>query len=238
MGAIDIVYLLGNESPWKNKEILFSIRSVAHHMKGYRKIFIVGDDPGFFTPEITIIPFADMFGNKAHNIQAKIMRAAADERVSKNFMVFNDDYFILQPTTAPGYPYYYKNTLTEALAKNPIGSDYLPHLQATINELSKRGDTLLNFDSHYPIIYNKGLLRYVCDKFDWNMKYGYIMKSTYCNTLGIAGQYKADCKISHPHIYWDRVTKGMEMFSIGDRSINKSLEQFLSSIYPRCKYEK
>ncbi len=237
MQPIDIVYLLGNESRWKNKEILFSVRSVAHHMQGYGRIFIVGEDPGFFGPDVTVIPFVDEFGNKAHNIQAKIMRAATDDRVSKDFMVFNDDYFLLKPIQSKGYPFYYKNTLPEALTKNPIGRDYLPHLQATINELSKRDLPLFNFDSHYPIIYNKGLFKYVCKKYDWNVKYGYIMKSMYCNTLGIKGEHKKDCKISHPHIYWDKATQGMDMFSIGDRSLNRSLEQFLSRAYPKCKYE-
>lgn len=238
---IDIVYVLSNESRWIDKEIMYSIRSVEKFIKGYGKIFIVGRKPMFFNDKVIEIPYEDIFTNKARNIKCKILRAAVDRRVSNNFMLLNDDYFFLQPIEEPGnYPYYYKCDLKETIRRNRHNLDYLPHVMATEEVLRNLALPRKNFDTHYPIIYNKKKLCEVCDKFLWNVSYGFIFKSVYCNTLGIKGVQREDCKINHPHVRsnWPIITKELECFSIGDRSINASLEQFLSGLFPKpSRYE-
>jgi hypothetical protein len=241
MTPIDVVYILGKESRWADTEIRYSLRSVETYLTGYRRVVIIGQLPPFINPDNVLhIPHDDIYGNKARNIKAKILRAANDSRVTQNFILFNDDYFLLKPTFAPSYPYYYKNTLPEARERNLNNFEFLRHIESTMLVLKARNLPLRNFDSHFPIVYNKKSLRQVCDEYNWNVPHGYIMKSLYCNTLGIIGGFKEDCKINHPHIFenWPNVTRGLDMFSIGDRCINKSMEQYLHSLYPNpSKFE-
>lgn len=237
---VDCVYLLGKESRWNNTEIKYSIRSVEMYLKNYNNIYIIGDKPNFLNDTIIHIPYTDIYGNKARNIMAKILRAANDKRITKNFILFNDDYFLLKDTDAPSYPYYYKNNLKTALERNLYNYEFLKHIEYTIAALNEYKYPLQNFDSHYPIVYNKSLLKKVINKYNWELPHGLIMKSIYCNSLNIPGEYKEDCKINHPHVFdnWPNITKYLDMFSIGDRCINKSMEQYLNSIYPnKSKYE-
>lgn len=237
---IDVVYILGKESRWADTEIKYSVRSVEKYLTGYRKIWLIGQKPMFFNEEINEIPYQDIYGNKARNIMAKILRAANDTRITKKFILFNDDYFLLKPCHAEEYPYLYKNTLPEALERNRTNYDFYKHLQSTIDALGQHGLPMLNFDSHYPIVYDAHKVKRVIEKYNWNVSHGYVFKSLYCNTIGITGEHREDCKINHPHVFsnWPNVTKGLEMFSIGDRCINKSMEQYLHYLYPHpSRYE-
>jgi hypothetical protein len=237
-GLVDVVYILSTESKWQDREILFSVRSVERHLKNYRRIFIVGHKPKFFGPEVIEIPYTDIFHNKARNIMAKILRAASDQRITQRFILMNDDYFLLQDTDGPTYPYYYKCTLEESMAKNSHNLDYLSHLQATNNLLRSKNVGTLNFDVHFPILYHKRKFRDVCFEYDWAVQAGYVMKSVYCNTLGIAGTQIKDCKINHSHLYWDKITAGMPCLSVGDRSLNKQFHRFLYDRFPSpSRYE-
>lgn len=235
--------MLGKESKWGDREIKYSVRSVEKYLQNYGKIFIIGEKPHFFNDQIIHIPFNDIYGNKARNIMCKINRSASDKRVSNKFMLFNDDYFLLKQTDAPTYPYYYKNTLKEALEKNINNYEFTQHLRSTQGVLSLAGHTLNNFDSHYPIIYSKVGVKKVIEQYNWNIPFGYIFKSLYCNTLKIKGEFKPDCKIDHPHVFdsYKNVIKDWDMFSIGDGCLRgnvKSLEQLMFSLYPnKSKYE-
>lgn len=236
----DIVYILGNESRWDDKEILYSVRSVEKNVHNYRRIYIVGKKPLFFNSLITEIPYEDIYINKARNIMHKIHRAAGDKRITNNFMLLNDDYFITQPIDANHYPYYYKCDLAESIKINAHNLDYIGHLQSTRRALLNKDLPTKNFDTHYPIIYNKKKFRDVCFKYDWRVPDGYIMRSIYCNTLGIPGVERKDCKINHPHVKynWYNINKGMECFSIGDRSANRQLELYLHNLFPqKSRYE-
>lgn len=239
MRLIDVVYILGNESKNQDREILYSVRSVVDHLKDTRKLFIVGRLPEFFNPqEVIHIPYEDIFHNKARNIMAKIHRAASDRRVSNDFILMNDDYFLLQDASALTYPYYYKCTLQESIKINSHNADYLPHLIETEKLLKEHGLPLKNFDTHFPILYNKWKFRKICFKHNWNTQAGYIMKSLYCNSLSIEGTQIKDCKINHSHIYWEQLTKDLPVLSVGDKSCNKSLWKFLNSLFPnKSRYE-
>jgi len=237
---VDLVYILSDESRWLDNEIKYSLRSAEKYLKRFRKVFIIGQKPLFFNDLVIEIPFKDIYGNKARNIQSKISRAAGDYRITNNFILFNDDYFLLKDADAMEYPFYFKNTLPQALDANAGNYEYHSHIRYTMNALSFFDLPMLNFDSHYPILYNKAKVKKVVNKYIWNNPFGLIFKSTYCNTLGIVGEFKEDCKINHPHVYdnWKNVTKGLDMFSIGDRCLNKSMEQYLFHLFPKkSKYE-
>lgn len=236
---IDVVYVVGGGSAWYDNELRYSLRSVEKYLQGYREVHIVGHKPSFLNNEVNHIPHKDLYTNPARNIMEKILHATREKKVTQNFMLFNDDYFLLKTTQAKGYPYYYKCDLEHTVTRN-VGNDYFPHVVETLALLKNSGLPTLNFDTHKPILYNKKRFREIVHKYNWNRPHGYIMKSLYCNSLGIVGVPELDCKINHPHITesWRKILAGKEMFSIGDRAINRSLTSLLAELYPEpCKYE-
>jgi len=234
----DIVYLLGPGSTLGNMEIKNSLRSLELFCKDYRNVFVIGTKPHFLNENVIEIPYKDIYRNKARNIAAKINRAAMDERVSENFMVFNDDYFLLKEISAVNYPYYWKCDLKRSLELN-IG-EYEKHIKATLDLLQNSNHYTTNFDSHYPIIYNKETVKFLYQNLSWNIPFGYIFKSLYCNYLEITGEYLQDCKISHPYTInqLKQINAERHMFSIEDKAVNVHMSRYIKELYPnKSKFE-
>lgn len=240
--AVDLVYILGKGSAWNDNELRFSLRSVEKYVTGYRSIFLVGYKPDWMNDNVKFIPCQDLYSNKERNIYHKINTAAGTKEITRNFMIFNDDYFFTKPTNIIDYPYYYKCDLITSAGKN-ITNPYGKDIKATIDVLVNNRLPLLNFDTHKPIIYNKKLWHEVTAKYNWNVPHGYLTKSIYCNSLKIEGMFEADSKINHPHITDSLKTilasSKSDMFSIGDRALNKSMISLLNELYPnKSRFEK
>lgn len=236
---IDLIYPYGRGSVWAENELRYSIRSVEMYLKDIRNIYVIGKKPSFFNDKVIEIPHVDIFQNKARNIMTKIHRACRDERISDEFMVFNDDYFCLKPFSAKDYPFYYKCGLTHTVTINP--GEYKRHAKETLDLLVFRGLNTLNFDSHYPILYNKEKFKEIVESCNWEIPFGYIAKSLYCNSLGIEGIYRMDCKISGAYQTKGLIelNKNREIFSIADKSLNSYMKQYILGLYPnKSSFEK
>lgn len=225
---MDLCYILKGSSP----ELKYSIRSAEKCLE-YGRLVIAGDDPGL--KDIHHIPVkVDETRCKACRIMQTVKAICEDKSVSDDFIFVNDDYFFLKPIKQ--FPYWHKGTLDEAMDVIQTG-DFYRHLLATKMVLLKNGHATMHFDCHYPIIYNKKKLLEVIEKYDWDVPDGYVLKSLYCNTLGIEGMFREDCKTNKKQD-WERWTKNMEMFSSGDHNWDTKLERFLLYLYPYLsKYE-
>jgi len=159
--------------------------------------------------------------------------------LSEDFIFMNDDYFLTAPIPEP-LPYYYKNTLKEAIKKNR-GNVYEYHLIPTLKALEVKGHPTKNFDTHCPMIVNREKMLEVINSYNWNgLSWGYTLRSLYCNTLEIQGEFKPDLKLAfkrfEPQIL--RMLKDSFCFSIGDKAINKSLLNVMNQLYPnKSKFE-
>ncbi len=234
---IDIVYI-NQKTPWGNKELMYSLRSVEKYVKNYRNIYLVGHKPRFISDQVIHVPYDDKFVNKATNIMMKVLTGSEQPDLSENFMLLNDDYFFVGDIDAPTYPYYWKCDLTKTIQIQR--NEYQQHVIPTFKALLDKGLPTKNFDTHKPIIYNRVLFSEVVSQYDWNIPWGYILRSIYCNTLGIEGVERIDNKINHSHIpeSWERITKGLDCFSVGDQSCDTYLDMFLSNMFPvKSKYE-
>lgn len=237
---IDLVYILGTGSHWQNNEIRYSLRSVEKNVSGIRKIFIIGERPSFINDEVIHIPYKDVYTNKARNIMAKILRACNDTRITKNFMLWNDDYFAMQPFSAIDYPYYFKCDLHHSVRINK--GEYKLHCEETLKVLIANGLNVKNFDCHYPIIYDKFKAKKMIEKFDWNTKHGYVFRSMYCNYWNIEGEFRLDCKtntsLPGPHIPKIVEGEGKHFLSIGDGALNMAMRSYLMNRFSwKSKFE-
>jgi hypothetical protein len=236
---IDIVYPMGRGSVWQDNELKYSLRSISMYLKNMGKVVIIGHCPEWCKPDIHI-PLDDLHLNISRNIKDKIYRAAKDERITEDFMVFNDDYFFLRETDITDYPFYYKCNLEYTVGPANQGNAYQKYAQTTYDLLKAKGLTTFNYDTHKPIIYNKAKFIEIADAHSWKGTHGPIIKSLYCNVLGVTGVPEHDCKINHPHVteVWRRIIQGKEMISIGDRALNRSFKELLRELYPsKSPYE-
>jgi hypothetical protein len=207
-------------------ELMYCLRSIEKHLKGYQSIVIVGHLPNFINPETVVhIPFKDG-SEKQLNIRNKII-AAFNHTDSEYLFFTNDDVFLLQDFDVDKFPYYYSGDLKDASEKA---------CKYAHQELLEANLGTLWFDSHFSIIYKRSLfleaMRHYSDKT--------AIKSTYCNHWGIKGEYCKDLKIgTHVrHFTIRNELKGRPCFSIGDRGLTYDMKIILNELYPnQSKYE-
>jgi len=227
--ANDVVILLCKGSYF---EIKYCLRSIEKHLINYNKVWLIGVKPTFLNDKINFIEHKDIYTNKARNIMAKILRASTEKEITPNFMLFNDDYFLLQQMDAVNFPNYYKSDL-EYTVKVNVG-EYQKHAKATLIELAQQRSTILNYDVHLPTIFNKYLYKKTVEKLNWNIPFGYISKSIYCNLNNLPGEFVSDCKISHaytlPRIL--QLNEGRQMFSTAEPAMCLAMRKYIQTLYP------
>jgi hypothetical protein len=236
---MDVVYVLGTGSQWKDNELRYSLRSVEKHLKNYNRIFIVGEIPPWIRNVVAVKCRVDE-SQKERNIKEKIEKACTTD-VSEDFIFNNDDHFLMQDMDARTFPNYCgsKSLMKEADGRHPH-KPYTSSIWNTANALTWKNFPTVYFDVHTPIIYNKITFPAVMGMYDWKVPYCYIIKSIYCNSLNKAGQVIADCKIDEPLpvTKLQEILKGRPMFSIGDSGLTVAMKSLIESMYPeKSKYE-
>lgn len=231
---MDLVYVVCASSPCDDLELKYSIRSMVKHLHGFDKIFIVGHYPRFLKDAIHI-PAEDPYRhNGARNIYEKILAACRHPDVSSSFICASDDYFLLKDFDANNLPFYHCGDLLHAV-KN-LGKDnyYKIHVENTYKILLDRGLPTMNFNIHFPIVYDKELYLRHMQQYNWEVPRGYISKSLYANTMLIPGEFMQDVKIhtpkTKPAIY--RRIKDEAVFSTNEHSVNDNMKEVWQELYP------
>jgi hypothetical protein len=102
---MDVVYILGSGSLVKNEEIRFSIRSLEENMLDLQNIYIIGEDPEILSG-VKIIPASDSSPDKWKNAYHKIILACTIPEISEEFLLMNDDFFMIEPFSGAEFPFY------------------------------------------------------------------------------------------------------------------------------------
>lgn len=229
--SIDLVYILGSGSRWNDNEIRYSLRSMQRHLRFFNRVFIVGRLPEFLT-NVIHIPAEDDGNSKEHNICRKIAVACRDVRVSRRFLMCNDDHFLLTPHVAPAFPFYYDGELQALLSRTDRTKPYGIAISNTIKHLT--GCRLKNYDVHCPVVYNKtDFLNYLTGP-NWSDLAGYLIKSIYCNKAGVPGEAINDIKIDGGYDcrYYEGWIHGRPWFSTGHRIDFDEMGKLMEKIFP------
>ncbi len=229
---MDIIIPLGTGSLHDNIELRFCLRSIEKFITGVDEVFMIGERPAWLK-NVVHIPAIDRPGSnyKQQNIYTKILAACADPALSDNFLFFNDDHFILKPFFASMFPYHHKGKMS--LECRQPHEPYYKTLKNTMN----LHPGCLNFDTHCPIIYNKE--RFKALKMIWP-QYGYCIKSVYCSTGNIEGEYYPDLKIQGKKTAKEirELITGRPYFSIGNGVFAGQMVHVLNELFPyKSKYE-
>lgn len=236
---MDVVYSFRYDSKAYNKQLKYSLRSVEKHLKGVRRVFVIGFPPQM--PGVIHVEHTDLF-SAAKNILSKIMRAVDHVGVSEDFLYMADDHYLLQDVNIQDYPYYVNGTLTELLRTQKMG--YGQIIKNTIKALAPM-NSQQNYNVHCPIIFNKAKLIELSKAYDFKAPLGFLTKSLYMNHF--ASQFKPeqiksmkDCKLRTNFEVFEILKRieGRDCFSTGHEWECPNIVKVLEKLYPeKSKYE-
>lgn len=227
---IDVVYVLGTGSVYDNLELKFSLRSIQKHLLNYGRVFIVGEMPHWCHNAIHL-PYPDKYKYKQANICTKILRACAEDSISDEFLLCNDDHYLLKDVKAAEFPYYADGSIESEIKKS--NGDYKQSLVNTLSALKLLSTH--NFDCHVPIRYKKDqFANLMTSYYDWSVPHGYVIKSLYCNTLNIQPVPVLDGKV-HDYIPQEKleaIIATRPCLSTSNYAITNPMKRTLERLFP------
>jgi len=231
----DLVYILGKGSRWRNNEIRYSLRSVEKNMPKSR-VFIIGECPEFITG-VVHIPVKDESDNKLINARRKYLIAASDKRISQNFILMNDDFFILKKIDK--VENYIRGTLAEMIKRHPIkGGYYYKSLNETKRILEKVGvEDPWDFEVHAPMVFDKDKLLAILEMIDEGKAYSF--RSLYGNLCRLNGTKVIDFKATSMAEFVYQMKRDDKILSINDNLVvQKEFRDWLRRKFKKpSKYE-
>lgn len=211
---MDAVYILGTGSKANDLEILYSVRSLTRHMLDLRAVYVVGEETPHL-PGVINISASDTSKEKWKNAYHKTLKACSIEGISDNFLLMNDDFFMLDPFEGAEWPFYASNRGNGG----PAGP--------------------LNFSVHCPIRINKEWYKNLPPAPLHIRQFS--PRSFYCNFYKAPPTQTDDFvlragKGARPY---DEQIAGWPCFSIGDGAmLDESFLDWIDSLYPEpSKFE-
>lgn len=226
---MDIVYICRNGD---NEELRYSIRSVVKNLK-HDNLWVVGGRPNWYTGKyIAVEQNARKYDNARNNLRAICL----EDKISEDFILMNDDFFILKPMDS--IEVWHGGSLKEKCSRRkrfePY-SDYTRHLIKTHKDLSMNGyDDPLDYELHTPLPVTKTALAEALDMPG-------LWRSIIGNKLSLGGIENKDIKLysKDSPMYRDieEIIK-TPYASTSERLFPLMLKLILSSEFPdRSEYE-
>jgi hypothetical protein len=222
----------------QNEELRYTIRSICKNMP-HRKIWLAGYSPKWLYG-IGYIKVQVPYGSKYKKAAANILAACRDPRVSDDFLLFNDDFFVMQPIT--DFQNLHRGPLIDhlkRLEKDYAAKPYYEGMKRTYDILRRMGfENPVNYGLHIPMIINKKKWLEA-----WEMQEEYNpkrlplhLRTFYGNVFQVGGEQIDDVKLAK----LTEIPSGEELFlSSNDNSfaIGNIGDYVRSKFYQPCKYE-
>lgn len=180
---MDFVYICRSGT---NEELRYSIRSVEKHFPD-SKIWVVGYKPYWYSGNF--LPVKDSTV-KYENIRLAILAITSCKEISNNFVLMNDDFFIINPIKK--IPTYYGGSFEDKVLRyqsiNALNG-YTRLLRSTLLFMQKQRLNLLDYDLHVPMVFNKKKLKPIASIPN------VCTRTLYGNTYNIGGKLINDVKV-------------------------------------------
>lgn len=231
--GLDVVYCVKNNPT--GDELRYSLRSL-ENLKGIRNVWIYGGCPNW-VQNVRHVPMIQS-RTKWQNTAMMLNEIAQNNEISKNFIWFNDDFYVMK--SCDKIDYWFDDRDPDLITRadrtiRPCGipSRYGNQLVVAAKALEAQGRAITNFELHTPIIFNKKMLRLACLKYP-NVG---IRRSIYCNEYDIIGKPHKDVKIEN---YKDVPAPNSYFASTNNSAFNygKVGEAVRKKFATPCKYEK
>lgn len=155
---MDIVYLVKESET--NEELVYSLRTLVNIP--HDKVFLVGGCPKEINKEKIIHIPTRQSHNKYQNTTNSLEIACRDERISEEFILMNDDFFILKPIRDPQTELNLnRGTIREVLKEyntnhSPYANNYVIGMWQTMIFLEEIGiKEPLSYELHIPTVMAK-----------------------------------------------------------------------------------
>ena len=245
MMAIDVLYVLGSGSRWGNRELRYSLRSVAAHLKDVGKVYVVGDDPGFLSKEVRFIRMIDMYPpriNPAGNIIGKVL-AACGAGIASRFLLMNDDFLFTKNVKGADIPLYHKGKFSDYPDSYFTDSNYRLRMGKTFHILEKKNIDALNFGIHVPMPIDRDALVRMLEGVNWQEGVGVSLRTVYGNLN--AGFRGSVVQAKDPNISKHLTRAEIEaeaaklgLLSYNDQGLNRALKDWIRTRWAEMsKYE-
>lgn len=195
---LDIVYFV--KDGIRNDEFRYSLRSVAMNMP-YKRIWVFGGCPLNIIPDVRIR--VEQVGNtKWDKVRTMFKMACENKEITNNFILFNDDFFVMEPTDR--IEPLYRCTLEEHIPKleRNFGNKPTPYsrlLRSCRDKLEEIGATQYSYELHTPFIFNKKKLLKLIEEYPEM----HCTRTMYGNIYNVGGRPSRDVKIFDIHPSFD-----------------------------------
>jgi len=140
---MDVLYYIGSGSHHNNDELRYSLRSLEKYCQDVGRVFVVGNKPAFLK-NVVYFWVEDKFAwwqNAFEKTKTAIKNGISDE-----FLLMNDDFFMLENFKAASYPFYHRGDIS----KTPQ-SKYQEVIANTRRILEGQGAPFKHYGVHCPI---------------------------------------------------------------------------------------
>lgn len=228
----DLVYILKNETV--NEEFRYSLRSVVKHAKNYGKIITIGGQVTGITTDVNIL-LRQVGKTKYDRVNITLKEICLNPLISDNFILMNDDFFLMQDLDMSKLKTYYRCSMSEyleILVRNKARSEYSGRLARVGMALEALNLDNKCYELHIPMLFNKHKLLEVFGVFT-----GFTgTRSLYGNYHKIKAIKSDDCKI---FTKGDDFDKTLPWLSTTDASfkLGKVGEYIRASFPDKSKFE-
>lgn len=231
--SLDVVYFV---SAFAKKDLKYSIRSVAKNLE-YNKLIVYGGKDYNITPDLYQKNINQIGATKWDKVKNMYKRVCEDDRISEDFILFHDDFFIMKPIKELNVEY--RMSLEEHVQtlKNNYGdimSEYCKLLKKADGLLKDLGKSRYSYELHKPFIFNRKKLLEILESFpNYNC-----IRSIYANYYELGGEKTHDVKIFNNKVDFDY--KEEKILSTDDsilRDNNQYWDYIKSQFKDKCKYE-
>lgn len=224
---MDIVYFVKDTDT--DEELRYSLRSLKNFPHG--KVWFYGGCPKGLKPDHHVYVKQDQ-PTKWANIFKSFKLACHNDDITKDFWLFNDDFFVMKPVK-DGPNYYdgnlYKRVVTLEDTHHGM-TPYSQQLRYTLQELECMGCDTVNYALHVPMKINRKKAQELINIMD-----GPMIRCLYGNYFKVGGKEHSDFKIDS----LDKVYKDGDYLSTNDKSFNHgAVGKQIREYFPdKCKYE-
>lgn len=221
---LDVVYVLGHDT----EELRYSLRSLQNVEHG--RVWIAGIFPKWVR-NVTHIPVPQN-RPKAENTYRNVLAAASHPEVSDDFVMLNDDFFAVEPTT---WPQWNQGGLARPSGLNTITArsdrSHRGGRAATFDLCVKWGLPTVNYEGHCPFVFNKRRLLELAAKVDRDHKVAALhYRTLYGNYFDLGGEKVRDVKVGNMRDTW---RPGQTWVSTSDKTFERgAVGKRIRSLFP------
>lgn len=229
MRKYDIVYIL-KDGP-ATEELRYSLRSVEQNMDHGKIWFYCGCPDGFVPDEH--VPHEQTGGSKWERVRSSLIKVCKNDRISKQFWLFNDDFFVMGKMQKAVN--YHRGLLQDHIKdvekRHGRSTGYTRNLRACDDQLKQAGLTSLDYAVHLPILVDREKMLEALQMFPRCPMF----RSLYGNYAQIGGEFHKDVKTTDPD---KEIPDGADFFSTSNKAFAGHVRDQMEKRFPDpCRYE-